>query len=102
MVGEHLPPIEVQAIIPGMVGEQPYRVHPLEPLLAAAEADGRGQVALELRVPLALAFAATGRPHHARHTLAAALASAQHTNAQHILIAEGEALAPCCAPPCPL
>jgi LuxR family maltose regulon positive regulatory protein len=45
-------------------------------------------------VPLALAFAATGRPHDARHTLATALASVQLTNAQHILIAEGEALAP--------
>ena len=51
-------------------------------------------MALELRVALALAFAAAGRPHDARHMLAAALASAQHTNAQHALIAEGEALAP--------
>ena len=38
----------------------------LEPLLAAAEADRRGRVALELRVPLALAFAAAGRPHDSR------------------------------------
>jgi LuxR family maltose regulon positive regulatory protein len=66
----------------------------LEPLLTAAEADGRVRVALELRVPLALAFAAAGRPHDARHMLAAAFASARPANAQHVLVAEGEALAP--------
>jgi LuxR family maltose regulon positive regulatory protein len=66
----------------------------LEPLLAAVEAGGRGRVALELRVPLALAFAVAGRPHDARHMLAEALASARPANAQHVLITEGEALAP--------
>jgi LuxR family maltose regulon positive regulatory protein len=75
-------------------GEPGAAAQLLEPLLTAAEADGRGRVALELRVPLALAFAAAGRPHDARHMLAAALASARPANAQHVLIAEGEALAP--------
>jgi LuxR family maltose regulon positive regulatory protein len=75
-------------------GDPEAAVQRLEPLLAAAEADGRGRVALELRVVLALAFAAAGRSHDARRTLATALASAQHANAQHVLIAEGEALAP--------
>jgi LuxR family maltose regulon positive regulatory protein len=66
----------------------------LESILAAAEADGRERVALELRVLLARAFAATGRPHDARQVLAAALASAWSAHAQGVLIAEGEALAP--------
>lgn len=66
----------------------------LVPLLAAAERDGRERVALELRVLLARARAATGQQQDARHLLTAALASAYRANAQQVLIAEGEALAP--------
>ncbi|MBA3943528.1 MAG: hypothetical protein H0X37_03080 [Herpetosiphonaceae bacterium] len=86
-----------QAILLGRLlmaeGDPEAAVQLLEPLLAAAESDGRGRVALEMRLPLALAFTAIGQPHNARQTLAAALASAQPANAQRVFVAEGEALA---------
>lgn len=75
-------------------GDPEAAVQMLEPLLAAAELDGRDRVALELRVLLARACAATGQLHHARHLLTAALASAYHANAQQVLITEGETLTP--------
>lgn len=66
----------------------------LEALLAAAEADGCAQIALEARVPLVLAFAARGKAEQARQTLVAALVSAHPANARYVFVAEGEALAP--------
>jgi LuxR family maltose regulon positive regulatory protein len=74
-------------------GDPAAAVQLLEPLLANAEAGGRGQAALEARVSLALAYAAAGQPRAARQTLVAALVSARPANAQHVLIAEGESLA---------
>ena len=75
-------------------GSPEAAVRALEALLAAAEADGCAQIALEARVPLVLALAATGKAEQARHMLAAALASAQPANARYVFVAESETLAP--------
>ena len=72
----------------------PEAVLLIEPLLTIAEREGRGRIALEMRVVLALASAAHHQQSHTTEWLTRALTQARPANAQRVFIDAGEQLAP--------